>query len=192
MRLIVASAEIAKRTARLSKVAVFVDTEIHLLACSVLAHVAKHRDTTLVTNLFMAMPKSAKRPALAKWFGAFAPMEVTPNTGAVKLAKMYSEKWEVFTAEFPRIIEQAKATPFWDYKPETVKDDVTFKTAVTGLAKLLKSEQLTDDTERDMIARLLQHAELMAARRMLANVGEESPDMPVIAHAQEPARRVAH
>jgi hypothetical protein len=50
--------------------------DIHQAACSVLAHVEKHSDIRLITELLTAMPEMARKNAMKEWFVKFGPVTI--------------------------------------------------------------------------------------------------------------------
>ena len=76
------------------------DVDIHVAACSVMQHVCVHRNSTLITNLNNAMPKSSRRKALIDWFEKFTPMAINYASGKVDMPKADDPKWVEFVADF--------------------------------------------------------------------------------------------
>ena len=72
MQLIVESKPLAKLVSSIAERGAKLDSDIHLAACSVLAHTAAHRNKTLIGNLVEALPKSARRKALIARFGGLS------------------------------------------------------------------------------------------------------------------------
>lgn len=188
MKLISKTAELNAAIAAQGVVSTATDANLHLLACSVFAHLSEHRDTTLVKSLFAALPKSAKRSALADWFTAFFPAVISAQGAVEKMAKQNSERWEIFTAELPRILNETQGAPFWEFKKEQAAKPVDFNTVMATIAKALKSDQLTSDSERDLIAALYTEGARMAARRLLA---DELQGQPVHGKGQDQETRPA-
>ena len=77
-------------------------TDMHTVACSVLAHVGKHRDTRVVMKLINAVPDMVRMNSLKLWFETF---------GNVK----FDGKDTVLT-DNPCKIADAMKKPFWKFK----------------------------------------------------------------------------
>lgn len=71
LKLIVGTAAIDKAIASVKNRGAKLDADIQLAGLSILAHIDQHGDTTLADRLFNAMPKGARRLALAEWFVTF-------------------------------------------------------------------------------------------------------------------------
>ena len=77
-------------------------TDMHTVACSVLAHVGKHRDTRVVMKLINAVPDMVRMNSLKLWFETF---------GNVK----FDGKDVRLTDNACRIADAMKK-PFWKFK----------------------------------------------------------------------------
>lgn len=94
---------IAGRGAKLGK-------DIHSTALACLYHVDKHGDYTLMNRLLLALPKSARRNALAQWAVKFGKLKKNEDKAAAKDAPL------VFNREGKNDIAGATAMPFWEFK----------------------------------------------------------------------------
>lgn len=83
------------------------DNDIHLVACSIVAHIEKHGDITKVEKLVNAMPQASRKSALKDWFLVMA-----------KVSYDMKNKAFVFDKAKVTMQEDAEATPFWEFKPE--------------------------------------------------------------------------
>lgn len=82
-------------------------TLLHTVAVSILLHVDKHREVSLVNKLIDAVPNMARKNALRDWFSAFGKMTYDQETKVMVFKK---------TAKTNSI--QATQTPFWEFVPE--------------------------------------------------------------------------
>jgi hypothetical protein len=80
-------------------------THMHLVACSVLQHVGKHKDTRVLMKLINAMPDMSRKNSLIQWFETF---------GNVK----YSTEGKTFVLVKDKPIKLGTAIekPFWKFK----------------------------------------------------------------------------
>lgn len=92
MKLINDLSGINKAIASISTRGANLDNSIHIAACSVLAHVAEHRDTTIADKLVNAMPKGGRKLALVEFMLAYGTMTKL-NTGddkdAIKAGRLF-------------------------------------------------------------------------------------------------------
>lgn len=79
--------------------------DMHLVACSVLQHVGKHKDTRVLLKLINAMPEMARKNSLIQWFETF---------GNVK----YSTETKAFLLIADKTVRLGNAVdkPFWKFK----------------------------------------------------------------------------
>lgn len=78
------------------------DTQIHVVAVSCLAHIRDHGNTTPLTSLFAALPKGTRLKSVFVWCEKFAPISVSMKKetyGQVKLHKDRTpEQFDVLNA----------------------------------------------------------------------------------------------
>jgi hypothetical protein len=79
--------------------------DMHVAACSVLAHVEKHSDIRLITAMIAACPEMTRKNALKEWFVKFGP--VTIDGDEVEFVKGKGCD-----------LKTAMLTPFWTLLPE--------------------------------------------------------------------------
>lgn len=154
MQLIVESKPLAKLVMSIAERGVKLDSDIHLAACSVLAHTAAHRNKTLIGNLVDALPKSARRKALIDWFEAFGPYKIGYINAAVVMPKADTPEWIAYTDDFENTIEKACLTPFWMEKETGAKDKkaITMAGIIEYLNKKAKDKQADADTQNRIAA----------------------------------------
>lgn len=103
------------------------DADIHLCAVSCLYHAQEHGDTTLMTRLVDAMPKSGRRKALIHWAVEHGKLAYSEKEQTFKLDKGKSKSWKLAAAE---------STPFWEFTVEKAPQDVTLE----GLIKMVHNK----------------------------------------------------
>jgi hypothetical protein len=105
--------------------------DIHQAACSVLAHVEKHSDIRLITDLLAAMPEAARKNALRDWYVAFGPVTFDGDT-------------PVFVKGGRVDMKGAMLSPFWSFSPEKPYEAVDVaKLLDSVIKKLAKDEKET-------------------------------------------------
>lgn len=105
--------------------------DMHVAACSVLAHVEKHSDIRLISELLTAMPESARKNAMRDWFVAFGPVTFDGDS-------------PMFVKGGKCDIKAAMAEPFWQFSPEKPYEAVDVSKLLDGLIKkLVKDEKET-------------------------------------------------
>jgi hypothetical protein len=94
------------------------DERIQVCAVAVVEHFAKHNDTGLVNRLYLALPKGARKTAMASWMMAY--MAVTPNTDA----KTKAEQPFRYSKDKTTNPEAAANDMWYDHKPDPSVDMV--------------------------------------------------------------------
>ncbi|TYO65485.1 hypothetical protein FXV83_16245 [Bradyrhizobium hipponense] len=118
--------------------------DIHVACCSVLAHVGKHSDIRLVTELLSSLPDMTRKNAVKAWFEFFGPVTFAEG-GDIK-----------FNGANPVKLGDAMAKPFYAFKPEADYVPMDIAKSIDSLVK--KMERDHKETGRDhtsMIAKLL-------------------------------------
>lgn len=108
------------------KTGVKLDAIIHATACAIIVHAKEHGDCSRAKTLLDAMPKSGRAKALLAWFETMSPIRFNGDGEVGLLADKDKRVW---------MVDEAKATPFWELNPE--KDVVVFDLD-KALASLLK------------------------------------------------------
>lgn len=130
-------------------------TQMHLVACSVLQHVGKNKDTRVLLKLMNAMPDMARKNSLIQWFETY---------GNVK----YSTEAKTFVLVKDKAIRLGTAIekPFWKFKAnEGVEyEAMDVKKFVAGaIAKLQKDAEKTKRDHSDLINALRKSTEYQPA-----------------------------
>ena len=130
-KLITGSASITKAVESIARRGKSLDNDIHRAAVSLIAHVRDHGDTTLVVSLIKAMPRGSRVKGLVEWFNEFSPMtiEVTKAGVAVELDKKRTSA--------DSKIDEAIETPWYAFKKETAKAEVTLESLIEKFEKAI-------------------------------------------------------
>ena len=109
--------------------------DIHTAACSVLAHVGKHKDVRLVSKLLESMPDMSRKNAIKAWFESFGPVA-------------WNEKGEIMYQPATRMqLGAAMGKPFWSFKPEAAYVPLEVSKAFDSFIKRLEKD--SKETGRD-------------------------------------------
>lgn len=123
------------------------DQLIHRTAVSCVYHSQQHGDTTKLSALVNAMPKSGRRKALIAWVEAHVPVDAeetkdTKDGYSIKLKK--GRKPEDF------LVSEAAAVPFWDFTQERAPIPMTLERAIAMFEKAIaKAVEQGNATESD-------------------------------------------
>ena len=124
-------------------------TDMHLVACSVLQHLGKHKDTRVLEKLMNAMPEMARKNSLILWFETFGNVKFSLETKAFVLIKDQGIK-----------LGEAIDKPFWKFKAnEGVEYEAIdiVKYVNAQVAKLTKDAEKTG-TDHNVLIRALKQA----------------------------------
>lgn len=140
--LLVGDAAISKAIVSIQKRGAALDASIQLAGVSILDHIDKHHNVTLLADLFAALPKGARKNAFAEW--AMACGKVILNEGADRKAKpfLYADKKVTSLA-------MAWEKPWYDYKPEA--DLLTSFDVQAAVAKILKQVTAARKANPDVV-----------------------------------------
>lgn len=108
--------EITKRIAKIAKVGVSLQAEIHEIAVQTLGHVAAHGDYTLAVRLVNSLPSGQRRQALCAWYRNFSGNQLSFTYD--KDAQSFSAKLVKGWAAEPFDMDGAVATSYGDFLPE--------------------------------------------------------------------------
>jgi hypothetical protein len=102
--------------------------DIHVAACSVLAHVEKHSDIRLITELLAAVPEMTRKNAMKDWFTAFGPV-------------MFDGDTVEFVKGKPVDMKGAMAEPFWLFSPEKPYQAIDVAKLIDGVIRKLTNDE---------------------------------------------------
>lgn len=106
------------------------DGDIQVAALSVINHIEKHGDVTLANRLFDALPKGARRLALAEWLLAFGKLAANADKLTAKAGVHF-----VYAKEKKTDLAGGEETPWYEMKKEA--DVATAFDVQAELARLL-------------------------------------------------------
>jgi hypothetical protein len=94
------------------------DSDVQLAGLSILKHVDEHGDTTLADKLMNALPKGARRLALAEWFVSHGKLRMLDRTVPAEAAAI--KEGRIFQHEKRRTtnMADAMATPWYEMRKE--------------------------------------------------------------------------
>jgi hypothetical protein len=142
MKLLVGVKAIEAALVSISRKGQSLQKDIHVAACSVLAHVGEHREISLVTKLLASCPDMTRRNALRSWFESFGMVAFDGNDAK-------------FDGTRKHRLGDAQAKPFWSFKPEAEYVPLDVAAAIGSLVKKLeKDEKETKVSHSAMIAQL--------------------------------------
>lgn len=101
--------ELNKRITALKTSAADLQFEMHVLACSVLVHLEKHRNLNVLTHFLDAIPDMVRVNSLKLWFETFGTVSFTPVTPDAK------PEWR-FDASKKVRLGDAMVKPFYKFK----------------------------------------------------------------------------
>lgn len=173
----------AKKTAALivsiGKSSARMNENIHVAACSALAHHAEHGDVTLLNKLVAAMPKAARRNALYAWALAFDG-RLQMNLGKDK-ADREANPLKHAKGDGTVDIAGACEMPFWDYAPESQSyHQFDLDKALQALLKRAQKAMEEEAQDTALIA-----PDKLAALRALTSPDESIKVVPVEHEATE-------
>lgn len=103
---------IEKSIASIANRGKLLDKDIQLAGESILAHIEKHREVSLFTKLYNAMPNGSRRNALVAWAIGYGQISVNMNKETKK------EQPFVFNKDATANLEGAASKPWFDFKKE--------------------------------------------------------------------------
>ena len=142
--LLVGDAAISKAIASIQKRGAALDASIQLAGVSILAHIDKHHNVTLLSDLWAALPKGARKNAFAEW--AMACGKVVVNEGQDRKTKPF-----LYADAKVTHLELAWEKPWYDYKPDV--DLILAFDVQAAVAKILKQVTAARKANPDVVIR---------------------------------------
>lgn len=139
IKYIVGSAALDKAILGFAKKSLSLQTQMHVIACSVLNHAAMCGDVRPMAKFLHAMPASGRTNALIKWFAEAGGVAFD---GKVPLAANKAKQADIKARQ-----EAAEATPFWEFTPDVDYKAVDLVKLITDTIKKLEKDQ--EKTEKD-------------------------------------------
>jgi len=134
---------IHKRVDRCVRIAGKVESEIHLIATSILQHTQQHGDYTAGVTLLNGLPRGTRVKALAYWFKHFSNgkllFKVDDET------KLYVGKLDKDRDESDFKIDDAWATTFADLTNEVEPKSLTVEKLIKTLSRNATNSEMHDD-----------------------------------------------
>lgn len=118
--------------------------DIHVAACSVLQHVAKHSDVRLVAKLIAAMPEMGRANALRDWFTEYGPV-LFDDKGACQFVKGKATK-----------LGAAMADPFYKFSPEKPYVPLDMAKAIEGFIKRVQTDAKETNADHTLVLATLE------------------------------------
>lgn len=103
--------DIRAEIARVGDVGKNLQHDIHKLACSVLAHTAKHGRIQVLEQFLEAMPDMIRKNSLQMWFETFGQLTFSAAEGS----DVKGKTWHIDRSKKVRLGE-AMEKPFWKFK----------------------------------------------------------------------------
>lgn len=179
LTLVVGATNITSRLAALKTTLANAQAETHVLACSILSHVGKHKDVRLVTTMLESLGDMVRKNAVKSWFEAHGPIA-------------FNDKGEIrFEKSRPLQLAKAMGTPFWKFKPEAEYKPLEMDKTFDRWIKMLETDQTKAGRDHSgLIAQLLairpasESAERDAANATVAaTVEAAAPEAPKVEKA---------
>lgn len=108
------------------------DRDMHVAAVSCLYHARQHGDVTLLEKLVRIMPRSSRGVAFCLWIDAHVPVAEPVSK---KLAKVTLKKGR---APEDFLLEEAAATPFWDFTEDKPPVILTLESIIAMTRKRIE------------------------------------------------------
>ena len=138
------------------------DAMVHNTGLSVMAHVAEHRNTTLIKQLYDALPRSARRKSLILWFESNMPVQITEKRDgsiAVEIADLDDALWMDFKANLDTRLVGADKVPYWEIKnAPNVQHAPTLEDVLKYIGKKANDQKCTAE-EKAKLVKLIKLAE---------------------------------
>lgn len=158
-KLLTSASDIAKKIDTVATSGKTFQNAVQLAAVSIVAHMAQHRDKTLLSSLYDAMPNGSRRKTLVDWVNAnVVAVECSYSKGelAIELANVNSPEWQAFTAEIDAVVENMHAEPWHGYAKEKGEQD---KLSMDAIIQYLNRKANAKDADEALKAKLTKVAE---------------------------------
>ncbi|MGX9389613.1 hypothetical protein ACWX0O_01685 [Nitrobacteraceae bacterium UC4449_H16] len=127
--------------------------DIHIAACSVLAHIGKHNDIRLATTLLAAMPEASRKNAMRDWLSFYGPITFEGDKPVhVKGGKVS--------------LGAAMANPFWSFSPEKPYEALDIAKFIASAVKKLEKDAKETKVDHSAIINAMQ--KLVPANKLAA------------------------
>ena len=158
-KLLTSASEITKKINTVAKSGQTFQNAVQLAAVSIVAHMAQHRDKTLLSSLYDAMPNGSRRKTMVDWVNANV-VAVECSYGkeglTVELADVKSPEWQAFTAEIDAVVEKMQDEPWHGYAKEKGEQD---KLSMDAIIQYLNRK---DEALKAKLVKVAEFAESLA------------------------------
>lgn len=150
--------QIGSKVARIVRVAGKVDSELHVVLCSILDHTREHGDYTAILPLLNGLPNGVRKQGIVGWVSHFT------NKKLIARLDTKSKAWvcELAKDRSPEDFDMigAMAVTFGDFKPEPVPTTLT----LALLIKMLEQKATDIKTNEDGSPKVAPEAREMASK----------------------------
>lgn len=120
-----------------------IESELHVIACSILDHTRLHGDYTQAETLLNGLPRGTRVKALAFWFKHFSNKKLIFTVDAA--TKLYSGELKKDRDDADFNIAEAMAMSFADLSNEKDPSSVTIDSILRNLSRNATNTDLHDD-----------------------------------------------
>jgi hypothetical protein len=170
-------AELPKAIESIQKRGKVLDNDIHVAACSCIAIKGEQGDTMFINRLYLALSAGTRKQALTSWLLTYG--GVIANDGSTATAK--TEQPFLHTKDKPVRLEEGKADPWYDHKPDPAPDQVFDVMAL--VQAVLKKAKTAQGKGTEM-----KHAELLAPLAAMVEAGALSSSMASAVSPSSPSQ----
>lgn len=170
MKLIEGAASIRREIGLIKTAGIKFEMRVHIAACSLLQHIDKHGDMSMVEPLLEALPGLTRKNALRDWFINYGKLQYDGDTKKIVYAKDRSTK-----------LTAAWETPFWEFKPEAAYKPMDLVASVNKIiaeaekrAKLSKGDRIDPEVLAALKAAMRDRANKPANDPMLVQEPEKA------------------
>ena len=150
--------QIGPRVARIVRVAGKVDSELHVVLCSILDHTREHGDYTAILPLLNGLPNGVRKQAIVAWLANFSNKKLTAKLDSKSKTWVCELSKERADEDFD--IVGAMAVTFGDFSAEPVPTTMT----LALLIKMLEKKATDSATNKDGSPKVDSEARGMASK----------------------------
>jgi hypothetical protein len=150
--------QIGSKVARIVRVAGKVDSELHVVLCSILSHTKDHGDYTAILPLLNGLPNGVRKQAIVAWVSHFSNKKLIARLDS-KSKAWVAELAKDRTAEDFDIIG-AMAVTFGDFTKEPEPTTLT----VALLVKMLEKKATDNTVNKDGSPKVAPEAAALASK----------------------------
>ena len=162
---ILTTSQVTKKIESVRKSGVQFQNAVQASACSIIVHLAKNRDKTLLEKLFAAMPNGSRRKLMIDWMNAYlaefkaTEISITKEGLKIDLAPVDSEEWLAFQDGAELTAEAMSANPWYAYEaPKPSKEALNLDAIIEYLGRKANAKDADADVKAK-IAKVKEFAE---------------------------------